>query len=77
MQRSIEMIKFVGNRIKYFRRSLGMTREESAMAIGVSPRTLAAYERGEREMSLNTFLSLARLYNVTVNMLTDVHKIGK
>ena len=77
MQRSIDMIKFVGNRIKYFRRSCGMTREESAREIGVSPRTLAAYERGEREMSLNTILSLARLYNVTVNMLTDVHKIGK
>ncbi|MBQ3426225.1 MAG: helix-turn-helix transcriptional regulator [Clostridia bacterium] len=77
MQRSIDTIKFVGNRIKYFRHSCGMTRDESAREIGVSPRTLAAYERGEREMSLNTAISIARLYNVTVNMITDEHKIGK
>lgn len=72
----ITEIKFIGNRIKYFRRALGMSREESARSVGVSPRTLAAYERGEREMSLGTAIALSKLYKVTINMITDVHKIG-
>ena len=72
----ISEIEFVGNRIKYFRRAMGMSREESARRIGVSPRTLAAYERGEREMGLGTAMALSRLYKVTINMITDVYKIG-
>ncbi len=66
-----QVLRHIGERIKNYRRELGYSREYVAEYIKITPRTLAAYERGEREMSMETAIYLARLYRTTLTKLTD------
>ena len=58
-QRRREILRHIGGRVKYQRRELGLSRDEVAKILGITPRTLAAYERGEREMSMEMAIELA------------------
>lgn len=66
-----EVLRHIGARIKCHRRELDYSRDMVAEYIGITPRTLAAYERGEREMSMETAIELARVYKTTLTKLTD------
>ena len=66
-----EVLRHIGTRIKCYRRELEYSRDMVAEYIGITPRTLAAYERGEREMSMETAIELARVYKTTLTKLTD------
>ncbi len=70
-QRRREVLHHIGKRIKHHRRELGYSRDEVAELVGITPRTLAAYERGEREMSMEMAIELARIYKTTLTKLTD------
>lgn len=65
------MLKYLGERFKFFRKEKGYSRDEAAKRIGVVSRTLAAYERGEREVSIDTAEKMAATYGVTFEHLTD------
>lgn len=74
-ERRRAILYHIGERIKNYRRELGYSREYVAGYIKITPRTLAAYERGEREMSVKTAVDLARLYRTTLTRLTDYKNI--
>lgn len=54
-----------------FREDAGYSRKEAAERIGISARTLASYERGEREISMDTAIRMAMAYGTTFTKLTD------
>lgn len=70
-----EVLRHIGARIKCYRRELEYSRDMVAEHIGITPRTLAAYERGEREMSMETAIELARVYKTTLTRLTDYSNV--
>ena len=70
-----QILKHVGMQIKTFRRNLGYSRAAVAAYLGMTPRTLASYERGEREISVETVIKIAEFYGTTFNSLTDYQNI--
>ena len=65
------MLKIIGERFKHYRKLKGFSREDAAKMLGVTSRTLAAYERGEREISTRTTLKMAQIYGTTFRQLTN------
>ena len=72
-----EILKTLGQRLKYFREQRNLSRAQVAERIGVTSRTLASYERGEREASGELIIKIADLYGVTFAKLTDYKNIMK
>ena len=68
-------MKYLGKRLHIFRASRNLSREAAAQHIGVSARTIAAYERGEREITIDKIIGLAELYNTVTTKLVDSNKI--
>lgn len=64
-----EMLKIIGSNFRNYRVARGYTRDKAARELGVSPRTLAAYERGEREITAALTVKLAELYGTTFKNL--------
>ncbi|MDE7223418.1 MAG: helix-turn-helix domain-containing protein [Acetatifactor sp.] len=61
--------KAMGARVRQLRKQFGCSREEIAGRIGRSSKYYADIERGSCGMSLNTFLELANLYEVSLDYL--------
>jgi transcriptional regulator with XRE-family HTH domain len=68
-------MKSLGKRLYIFRTNRNLSREDAAQHIGVSARTLAAYERGEREITIDKIIGLAELYQTITTKLVDSNKI--
>lgn len=60
-----------------YRINAGYTREEAAEKLGISARTLASYERGEREINVTRTVKMAELYGTTFHDITDYKNIIK
>lgn len=69
------LLKYIGNRFVTFREERGITRAKAAEMIGVTPRTLASYERGEREMTAVTAVKMAEAYRTTFTNLTNYKNV--
>ena len=69
------LLKYIGNRFQMFREERGMTREMAADIIGITPRTLASYERGEREVTMDCVEKMALAYKTTVTNLTNYKNV--
>lgn len=50
------------NRLVLARKQAGMTQEDVALRMGVSPITVSRWETGTRQISLELFFDLAQLY---------------
>ena len=59
-----------GEKIRQIRKSLGMSQEALANQIGVSKVTICWYENNERTPTLDNFLKLADILNITLDELT-------
>ena len=70
-----QLLVRIGKRLKNYRRAEGLTKEEVAAELGISPATLGAYERGDREIRMDKVQELARIYNTTITELTDYKNI--
>ncbi len=70
-----ELLKYIGTRFRKFRENAGYSRGDAAMLIGVTPRTLASYERGEREISMDATIKMAQVYKTTFTKLTDYKNV--
>lgn len=70
-----QLLVRIGKRLKNYRRAEGLSREEVAAELGISPVTLGAYERGDREIRMDKVKELARIYNTTITELTDYKNI--
>lgn len=61
----------IGARIKLIREASGLTLEQVAKAIGVSPSTVLRYENGSFErVKLTTLLSLSQYFGVSADFLS-------
>lgn len=59
----------IGYRIKTLRKSKGMTQEHLSEAINVSPHYIYEIERGLKQMSLETFISIAHALDTSADYL--------
>ena len=67
--------KYLGDRIHSFRVERSISRDSVAEKLGISTRTLASYERGEREISMEKLIELAKIYCTTYTNLTNYENI--
>ena len=76
------MNQFLRECLKEGRKKRGLTQAEVAEAIGAKRSTIAGYERGTAEPSIDTYMQLCRLYrlnyvsifNAAYDMLGDQNK---
>ncbi|SMX98385.1 helix-turn-helix domain-containing protein [Brevibacterium linens] len=61
----------LGEQLRAIRLARGLTQEQLAEELGVSPRYLAGVERAERNMSLATVESLAEQLGLTPRIVLD------
>jgi DNA-binding XRE family transcriptional regulator len=59
----VEYIKKMAENLPTLRTKLNMTQEELATLIGVSRSTVILFEKGQRQMTWNTFLSLILIFS--------------
>lgn len=61
--------KIIGERIRYEREKLGLTREKFAEIVDLSPLYIGQLERGERQMSLNTLFKISQCLHISIDYL--------
>ncbi len=72
--------KEIGKRIRNEREKLELTREKFAELLDLSPNFVGQIERGEKKMSLETFVNISDCLRVSLDFLTkgvadgQVHK---
>ena len=59
----------LGARIAALRRSRGMSQEQLARQLGVSPSAVGMYEQGRREPAAATLVTLAKCFQVSTDYL--------
>lgn len=57
------------NNLKFYREKYGYSQEEVANRIGTGKATISKYERGDRKINSIYLLKLAKLFNVTPEVL--------
>jgi len=57
----ISLYRIIGEMIRDIRTSKGVTLEQVAEQLGVIPKTLQRYEKGERKIKINTIMELSRI----------------
>jgi len=65
------ILTVVGENIKYYRTTLGMTQEELAERAGINRSYLAGLERGRRNTTLKTVEALAKALGVSTSELVS------
>lgn len=69
MLSNMELNKIIGQRLKEFRHSLGMTSREFAASVGQHQASFAFVEAGRNLFSMHTFSRLVELYGLNANWL--------
>lgn len=64
-------MKQFSEKVKEARSELDLSQSELGRQVGVSLRTILAYEKGEKKPRLGTMLKLARALKVSVKFLSD------
>lgn len=69
----MELKKVIGQKIRELRKARGLTQAELAAfpELGISQASLAAYEIGAREPSMETIAAIAHFFHVTIDSLFD------
>ena len=73
----IPAMTLVSNNIKYLRKLNGLTQEQFSQRIGIKRSLLGAYEEGRANPNWNTLITMAKLFNTSVDQLLkqDLRKI--
>jgi transcriptional regulator with XRE-family HTH domain len=66
--------KKLGEKVKFLRESNGLSQQDFAHKIGVSRPTVSQIESGDRKLNPDELLSIARLFNVSVDFLLNIEK---
>lgn len=71
-------LNLVGKQIKKYRKSLQLTQEQLAEAVGgsFSAKALSRYEKGETQMGIGTYFDLAKALDVSPNDLAPQELLG-
>ncbi|MBQ7835543.1 MAG: helix-turn-helix transcriptional regulator [Ruminiclostridium sp.] len=59
----------IGGRIKAYRKSIGISQEKLAEMIDVSPHYIYEIERGSKSMSLEMFVRLSKVLNLSTDYI--------
>ncbi len=62
-----EIDKQIGKRIRAARERLGLTQEDVAQALGLTPEGFGAFERGDRRIGIEYLLKLVEILQQPVN----------
>lgn len=65
IQRVLVDTETLGGNIKYYRKLLNLTQNELAKKLGVTPKTLSRYERGLSYPSIDLFIELCTIFNIS------------
>ena len=65
------MTKETADRLFQYRKANGYSQEELASKIGVSRQAISKWERGESSPDTDNLITLARLYNITIDELIN------
>ena len=66
------ILKAEGKRFRSYREQSRLSQKEAAELLGISSRTLGAYERGERDLPLDFFIKLGQFYHVSLDYLAGL-----
>lgn len=66
---SKKTMKYSGNLARVLRKKLGITLDQLSKKIGVSKSHLSRYERGEKDLSITTFIRLSKALNIPIEKL--------
>ncbi len=64
-------------RIKDLREDNDKSQSEIAKLLGISQQHYSLYEKGERELPMHHFITLAKYYNVSLDYLAGLTEIVK
>ena len=64
-------------RIKDLREDNDKSQSEIAKLLGISQQHYSLYEKGERELPMHHFITLAKYYNVSLDYLAGLAEIVK
>lgn len=62
------------NRLKEIRQEKNLSQADIAKALGVTRQAISLYEKGDRELKLETWQKLADFFNVPVDYLLGISK---
>lgn len=65
----MDINKFVGSKIKEYRKKLGINQTELGKKLGVKQNTVAGYEKGEWEVSYDNLFKLADIFEISIDDL--------
>lgn len=57
--------------IRRYRKKLGLTQQEFAVALGMSQSTISRFETGERKPDVDDLTAIAKFFGCTVDDLID------
>ncbi|HLR24178.1 MAG TPA: XRE family transcriptional regulator [Candidatus Avipropionibacterium sp.] len=63
----LEISRFVGSKISYYRKKKRITQEELGKMLGVKNNTISAYERGTISTDQNILFQLADIFDISIN----------
>ena len=66
---------FVYKRVRDLREDHDETQADIADLLGISRQHYSLYERGERELPMHHFITLAKHYNVSLDYLSGLNSI--
>lgn len=64
---------YLGNQIKDLRIKMALSQKELADILQVSQTSIAHYEKGNRQPTIETLMALSTLFNVTIDQLVGAH----
>ena len=67
-----ERIMYYYQRIKDLREDNEKSQKEIAELLGISQQHYSLYEKGERELPMHHFITLAKYYDVTLDYLSGI-----
>lgn len=69
--------EIIGEIITRLRLNRGYTQQEISDAVRIAQQTYAGYERGRHEPSIETLISLAEIYGVSMDLITGRYSITR
>ena len=67
--KKMELSKFVGEKIREYRKKNNMTQKELGKKIGVKNNTISAYERGAISPEQDMLFELSKVFNISISDL--------
>lgn len=66
-RKKMDISKYVGNKIKEFRKEKRMTQKELGEKIGVKHNTISSYEHGTNDAELNMLYAMANVFDKSID----------